>query len=94
MKAATALKLEGELTEDGHLHVELPPDVLSGPVLVTLEPLPEETLTLTEEDLRGTGLTAAEVASSPEIGAWAEDREILSGAEYVEHIRAASRRYS
>jgi hypothetical protein len=57
-----------------------------------LEPLPEEGLT--EKDLRGEGLTAAEIASSPEIGAWAEDREIPSGAEYVERIRGASPRYS
>lgn len=94
MKTATALKFEGEITEDGQLHVELPSGVLRGPVLVTLEPLPEEALALTEEDLRGVGLTAAEIAASPEIGSWAEDRDAPSGAEYVEHLRAASPRYS
>ncbi len=94
MKTATALRFEGEVTEDGQLHVELPFGVLRGPVVVTLEPRPEETLVLTEEDLRGAGLTAAEIASSPEVGAWAGDREIPSGAEYVEHLRAASSRYS
>jgi len=94
MKTATALRFEGEVTEDGQLHVELPSNVLRSPVIVTLEPLPEEPLELTEEDLRGAGLTAAEIAASPEIGAWAEDREIPSGAEYVEHLRAASPRYS
>ncbi len=57
---------------------------------MTLEPLPKEALVLTEEDLRGAGLTAAEIAASPEIGSWAEDREMPSGAEYVEHLRAAS----
>jgi hypothetical protein len=93
MKTATALRFDGEVTEDGQLHVELPVDVLRGPVVVTLAPA-EEALVLSEEDLRGAGLTAAEISSSPEIGAWAEDREIPSGAEYVEHLRAASRRYS
>ncbi|HXU32534.1 MAG TPA: hypothetical protein VN851_18355 [Thermoanaerobaculia bacterium] len=89
MKTVTALRFEGEITEDGQLHVDLPSDVLRGPVLVTLEPLPEETLELTEEDLQGAGLTAAEIALSPEIGAWVDDLEIPSGAEYVERIRAA-----
>lgn len=54
----------------------------------------EAPLVLTEEDLRGEGLTAAEIAKSPEIGAWSEDPEIPSGAEYVEQLRAASPRYS
>jgi len=43
-------------------------------------------LDLSEEDLRGAGLTAEEIAASPEIGAWAED-DIGSGAEYVEKLR-------
>jgi hypothetical protein len=94
MKIATALRLEGEVTEDGQLHVALPLGVLRGPVVVTLESLPEETLELTEQDLRGAGLTAAEIASSAEIGAWSENREIPSGTEYVEHLRAASSRHS
>lgn len=90
----TALRVEGEITEDGHLLVELPPELPRGRVVVTLEPLPEEDLELTEEDLRGAGLTAEEIASSPEIGAWTADGEEQSGAEYVEHIRRASPRYS
>jgi hypothetical protein len=94
MKTAAALRFEGEVTEDGQLHVALPSNVLRGPVIVTLEPLPEEPFDLTEEDLRGAGLTAAEIAASPEIGAWADDTDIPSGAEYVEHLRAASSRYS
>lgn len=53
-------------------------------------PLGEENLELTEDDLKGEGLTAEEIASSPEIGAWAEDSEIKSGAEYVEHLRGVS----
>jgi len=90
----TVLRVEGEITEDGHLIVELPPELPRGRVLVTLEPLPEDDLELTEEDLKGSGLTAEEIASSPEIGAWAEDGEGQSGAEYVENLRRVSQRYS
>jgi hypothetical protein len=90
----TALRVEGEITEDGHLLVDLPPEMPRGRVLVILEPLPEDDLKLTEDDLTGAGLTAEEIASSPEIGAWAEDGEQQSGAEYVEKLRRASPRYS
>ncbi len=89
----TVLRVEGEITEDGHLLVDLPPSCPVGRVVITLEPLPEDDLELTEEDLRGAGLTAEEIASSPEIGAWKEGDE-PSGAEYVETIRRASPRYS
>lgn len=89
----TAVRVEGEITPEGRLLVELPPTLPSGPVAVTLEPL-SENLELTEEDLRGAGLTAEEIASSPEVGAWAEDPQIRSGAEYVEAIRRGPARYS
>ena len=49
----------------------------------------EEHLGLTDEDLKGKGLTAQEIASSPEIGAWA-DEQAQSGSEYVEVVRRAS----
>jgi hypothetical protein len=88
-----ALRVEGEITEDGHLLVDLPPELPRGRVVVTLEPVPEDDLDLSEEDLKGAGLTAEEIAASPEIGAWAED-DIGSGAEYVEKLRRASPRYS
>lgn len=61
---------------------------------MTTAPLSEDDLELTEEDLKGSGLTAEEIALSPEIGAWAEDGEMQSGAEYVENLRRASPRYS
>ncbi len=51
-----------------------------------MESTPED-LELTDEDLIGVGLTAEEIASSPEIGAWAEDGETETGAEYVEKLR-------
>ena len=90
----TALRVEGEITADGHLLVELPPELPRGRLVVTLEPLPEDDLKLTDEDLTGAGLTAAEIASSPETGAWAEEGEAESGAEYVEKLRRASPWYS
>jgi len=51
------------------------------------ELVPEDDLELTDKDLKGDGLTAEEIAQSPEIGAWADDPEIPSGAEYVERLR-------
>jgi hypothetical protein len=90
----TALRVEGEITEDGHLLVDLPPELPRGRVLVILEPLPEDDLKLTEDDLTGAGLTAEEIASSPEMGAWAGDGDQQSGAEYVEKLRRVSPRYS
>lgn len=89
----TSLRVDGEITEDGHLLVDLPPELPHGRVVVTLEPWTEDDLDLKEEDLKGAGLTAEEIAASPEIGAWAED-EMPSGAEYVEKLRRASPRYS
>jgi len=44
------------------------------------KPLLEDHLELTEEDLKGKGLTAEEIALSPEIGAWAEKGEAQTGA--------------
>ena len=90
----TALRIEGEITKDGHLVIDLPPELPRGRVVVTLESLPEADLELTEEDLNGAGLTAEEIASAPEIGAWAENGEGESGAEYVEKLRRAAPRYS
>jgi hypothetical protein len=72
----TALRVEGEITKDGHLLVELPAQLPRGPVLVTLEPMAEEDFALKEEDLKGAGLTADEIALSPEIGAWSEEPEM------------------
>jgi hypothetical protein len=86
-----ALRVEGEITQDGHLVIDLPPELPRGRVVVTFEPVLEE-VELSDEDLKGAGLTAEEIAASPEIGSWAED-DIESGAEYVEKIRRASPRY-
>lgn len=79
--------LEAEVTEDGTLHVDLPPEAPRGRVVLTLVPQLVDDLDLTDEDLRGHGLTAEEIAGSPEIGSWAESPEILDGATYVENLR-------
>lgn len=39
----------------------------------------------------GMGLTAAEIAQAPEIGAWAHRTDILDSAEFVEQLRRESR---
>jgi hypothetical protein len=58
---------------------------------MTTEPLPEDDLVLTEDDLRGQGLTAEEIAASLEIGAWVDVE--VGGAEYVEQVRRAAPRH-
>lgn len=83
----TAMRVEGKINEDGQLLVELPPELPRGRVMLTLEPMPEGDLKLTDEDLQGLGLTAEEIAKSPEIGAWADGDEIQSGADFVERLR-------
>lgn len=85
------LSVEGEVTEDGRLVVELPPSVPPGRVMLTLSVLPTDDLDVREEDLRGMGLTAEEIADSPEIGTWADDRNVPSGEQYVENLRRRSR---
>lgn len=51
-----------------------------------------ETL-LSPENLRGLGQTAAEIANSPEFGAWEHRKDIESGESYVEKLRQ-KRRYT
>jgi hypothetical protein len=48
---------------------------------------------LTPEALRGQGLTAEEIARSPQFGAWEHRDDIASGEDYVEQIRQ-KRRYT
>ena len=85
--AATSLTLRGEVTEDGRLIVSLPPDVPHGPVRVTVEMVPEA-LELSDDDVRGMGLTAVEIASSPDLGTWGQEGPLLDGASFVEALRS------
>jgi hypothetical protein len=79
------LVLEGEVTEDGRLVVTLPPDVPSGHVRVVVELVAEAELS--EDDVRGEGLTAQEIAASPDLGSWEQESSILDGARFVEAVR-------
>lgn len=91
MKAA---RVEGQVTEDGQLLVDLPPDLTRGRVVVTVEPVADDELDLRDEDVQGAGLTAVEIAASPDIGAWADEGDARSGAEFVELLRRAAPRHS
>lgn len=83
------LKIKGEITEKGLVLDELPLALPRGRVVVTLELLPADDLELLDEDLKGAGLTAQEIAASPEIGSWAE---LGTGEEYVEQLRSGALR--
>ena len=97
------LILEGEITEDGRLLVELPPDAPRGQVQITVkkatptvvpELTPEEAAELEEllsdENLRGLGQTAAEIADAPEIGCL-DTEDATDGETYVENLRGRKR---
>ena len=85
----TIVRMRGEITEDGRLLVDLPDSLPRGRVLLTLEPEADDDFDVRDEDLQGLGLTAAEIADAPEIGAWAEDSPAPTGAELVEQVRRA-----
>lgn len=80
------MTFDGEVTEDGRLVVSLPPGMPRGRVRVTLE-LATNALEISEDDLRGMGLTAQEIASSPELGSWGLESAALDGARFVEDLR-------
>ncbi len=86
------LSLEGEITEDGRLLVELPANAPRGRVVLTLVRPSEKDLNLTDEDLQGLGLAAEEIAASSRIGAWADGPEVAPG-QYVENLRQPRPRY-
>lgn len=94
--------------EDGKLVLQLPPDAPHGRIRVTIEAAsasepslsPEEEAALdaeiaallTDEALRGQGLTAAEIAKSPAIGIWKDRTDITDSVEFVEEMRRQSNR--
>lgn len=87
LPAAASLTLRGEVTEDGRLIVSLPPDMPRGPVKVTVETV-AEVFEISEDDLRGVGLTAEEIAASPDLGAWGQEGSVPDGARFVEALRS------
>src|SRR4051794_23447548 len=52
---------------------------------------PELEALLTDENLRGQGLTAEEIAKSPEIGIWKDRTDMGDSVDYVERMRRESR---
>ena len=86
------LTLDGEVTEDGRLLVSLPAGAPRGRVRVTLA-LPGDACELAEEDLQGLGLTAEEIAQSPEFGAWGQDGLAGESARLVAELRDGRSRY-
>ena len=95
---------EKTVGEDGTL--QLPPDAPRGHIRITVEPVETELSSqeeaeldaelaelLSDENLRGQGLTAGEIAHSPEFGAWEHRTDIESGESFVEKMRQ-KRRYT
>jgi hypothetical protein len=101
------ITVKGEVTEDGQLIVELPPDAPRGAVEVTLKKTASTTgLTLEEEaaldaefeallddpaTFTGLGLSAEDIARSPEIGIWKEREDMIDPVAYVAELRRKSR---
>lgn len=101
--------LEGEVSADGKLVIQLPPDGPRGTVEVTVRAIeqtparelsPEEEAALDAEfealmsdptTFTGLGLTAEEIARSPEIGIWADRDDIKDSVEFVARMRRENR---
>lgn len=80
----------------GHVRVIIQLEVATSDVATTGDPdeadLDREIARLLQNlETGGMGLTAAEIAQAPEIGAWAHRTDIVDSAEYVEQLRRESR---
>jgi hypothetical protein len=91
-EAPATMTLDGEVTEDGRLLVSLPPDTPRGRVRITVE-LASGAPEVTDEELRGLGLTAEEISRSPDFGAWGQQGGVEDSAEFVADLRADRLRY-
>ncbi|MBZ0298974.1 MAG: hypothetical protein K8J31_04490 [Anaerolineae bacterium] len=98
------ITIQGQVTEDGQLIVQLPPDAPRGTVQVTVKRIrqytPEEEAAADAEFMAmmndpatftGTGLTVAEIMDSPLYGIWANREDVPDSAEYVAEMRRRSR---
>lgn len=96
------ITVKGEVTEDGQLIVQLPPDAPRGAVEVTVRKhlTPEEEAALDAEfeallndpaTFTGLGLSAEEIAGSPVFGIWADREDMADSATYVEELRRKNR---
>ena len=90
-----AVTIEGNVTDDGRLEAEIPEDAPRGRVRVTLVSADDasEDLASSDRDLHGLGLSAADIAQSPEMGSWGSSAEVPDGAVYVDRLRHGSPRY-
>ncbi len=82
------LTLEGYITEDGELRVQLPPDIAPGRVQVTLAPVPEADWT--DEELAALmqpePKSGAEIVALGHTGGW-EHLDIADGVAWEEEQR-------
>jgi hypothetical protein len=76
----TTLILQGVITPDGQLEIDLPPDLSPGPVEVEIR----------QSDLRGISL--GEILESELVGMWADRSDIGDSVEYARELRRSSRR--
>lgn len=72
-----ALKLKGRITSDRKLIVDIPQDVLPGPVEVIL----------LQETLLKTGMRSASKTKHPAFGVWADRSDITDSAEFAAELR-------
>jgi hypothetical protein len=87
MIAMLTIRLDAEITEDGHLKVELPDGLPVGKVQIALE-IPETPWT--DEELaalmKPEPMTGAEIVAAGLTGGW-RDLDIPDGATWVEEQR-------
>ncbi len=100
--------LEETVGEDGKIVLQLPPSAPRGRIRITIEPTPSAEVQLSpeeeaaldaeiaellsDENLRGKGLTAGEVLKSPAIGIWKDREDITDSVEYVHALRRRNHR--
>ncbi len=84
MRLLTTLTLEGYITEDGELRVQLPPDIAPGRVQVTLAPSEQSTEALPLELFTFHAVPADQL----QIGGWEDlDFGTEDSAEWVARMR-------
>jgi hypothetical protein len=86
----TTIRLNGRITEEGGLEIDLPPGLPPGEARITIEIPVEPTWTSEELDeaLKVTPMTGAEIVRAGLTGGWSG---ISDGAEWVEEKRMQRR---
>ncbi|HEY0783569.1 MAG TPA: hypothetical protein VGE98_14010 [Thermoanaerobaculia bacterium] len=88
----TTIELQGRITDEGELELDLPAGLPAGDARVTIEltPEPDWDPAELEELLRIEPLTGKEIVEAGLTGAW-KDEGITSGADWVEKHREQRR---